>query len=498
MAARIGKLLALAASPLLLLGSTSAQAAGSASFANYELGGTPPQPVGTSCPQQANSPHCTNNAAEPQIRAALDGTFYGTSENGLLGGTLAWKSTDGGRHYSSLPSPNISSAGPVGLSPAGGDTDVAVAPVKNATGAYNVYVASLELSSVSVSTSGDGGSTWRTNPLGADIPGDDREWIAADGASKVCVSYHDVATFNVDVNCSLNAGGAFTQLGSAIDPAHAYLLQNNEIGNLVIDPRTHYVYQTLSGIASASEVPCSQAGTCGYHTVYVAVSKDGGQTFTDQVVYTNPNAAVAYGHQFVNLSVDTAGNLYSVFSDNHNVYLSYSTNHGTSWSKPAQVNTGSAKTAIMPWSVAGAPGKVDIVYYGSPYYDGTNPPDSYPASAQWYVFFAQGLNVLQGGGLTQYTASPLIHTGGVCEGGISCTGNRDLYDDFGVAADPLTGLASIIYSDDQWAQNTSLCQQSQNNSISCSHTAIATQVTGAGIFGTTAAGGTSSHERRKA
>src|SRR5690242_21096017 len=35
---------------------------------------------------------------------------------------------------------------------------------------------------------------------------DDREWIAADGASKVCVSYHDAVTFNIDVNCSADAG----------------------------------------------------------------------------------------------------------------------------------------------------------------------------------------------------------------------------------------------------------------------------------------------------
>ena len=37
---------------------------------------------------------------------------------------------------------------------------------------------------------------------------------------------------------------------------------------------------------------------------------------------------------------------------------------------------------------------------------------------------------------------------------MTCTGNRDLFDDFGVAASPTTGLASIIHSDDQYTDDT--------------------------------------------
>ena len=482
--ARALRLLAAVTAPLLLaLPASSAAAAASASFVNYELSGTPPHPTGTVCPQQANAPACTNSAAEPQIRAGADGAFYATSENGLGAGTLAWKSTDHGQHFATLDSPDIlaSSQATGSMSPAGGDTDLATAPAANAAGQHNVYVSSLELANVMVSTSQDGGRTWSKNPTGATIPGDDREWIAADGASKVCISYHDVATFNIDVNCSSNAGAAFTQLGDAIDSAHAWAIDNNAIGNLQIDPANHYVYQTFSAIAGPSEVPCSQTGACGYHAVYVGVSTDGGQTFTDHAVYVNPDPSVSYGHQFVNLSVDRAGNLYSVFSDNHNTWIAASRDHGVSWSKPRQVNSGAAKTAIMPWSVAGDAGRVDVVYYGADYF-GTEQPDNYPAATRWYVYFAQALDLFGGGGFTQVQASPLIHTGAVCEGGISCTGNRDLYDDFGVAADPATGLASIVYSDDQWSQNTSGCKQSDNDTPACDHTSIATQVGGAGIF----------------
>lgn len=465
---------------VLIFSSSSLVFASGLNFQTFELSST----MGVTCPNSSST--CTNGAAEPQIRADMAGHFFASSENGLGAGTQAWRSSDGGRHYTALASPNsVSHSSPV--APGGGDTDIATAPVKNAAGNYNVYVASLNLANVAVSTSTDAGQTWKLNATSATIPGDDREWIAADQASKVCISYHDVATFNIDVNCSYNAGLTFTQLGDAFDLNHGFLVQNNEIGNLVIDPKSHIIYQTFSGIANAGEVQCSQAGTCGYHVVWMAVSTDGGKTFTDHMVYNNPDTTVSYGHQFVNVSIDSAGNLYSVYSDNHNVSYSFSTNHGTTWSAPVQVNAAPSSTAIEPWSVANSAGHIDIVWYGTSYYDGTTVPDTYPMSAAWHVYFAQNLQATtQGSHFTQVTATPIIHYGGVCEGGISCTGNRDLYDDFGIAVNPRTGLASMIYSDDQYRNDPndppqSGCTSSTSNSSSCTHTSIATQSSGSSI-----------------
>ena len=172
-------------------------------FANFALGAAP----GTVCP---GSSGCTNGAAEPAIRADATGTFYVSSELGLSAGTLAWKSTDGGLHYTALTSPNQISQAAGGIATGGGDTDLGVAPQANANGIHNVYVASLSLANVTVSTSQDGGQTWNKNVLSATIPGDDREWIAADQATKVCISYHDIVTFNIDVKCSFDAGASFT------------------------------------------------------------------------------------------------------------------------------------------------------------------------------------------------------------------------------------------------------------------------------------------------
>jgi hypothetical protein len=426
-------------------------------FANFELGAAP----GTVCP---GSSGCTNGAAEPAIRADATGTFYVSSELGLSAGTLAWKSTDGGMHYTALTSPNQISQAAGGLAPGGGDTDLGVAPQANAGGVHNVYVASLSLADVTVSTSQDEGKSWSKNVLSATVPGDDREWIAADQATKVCTSYHDIVTFNIDVNCSFDAGASFTQLGSAIDAAHAFLLQENSTGNLVIDPNSHVIYQVFSGIANAAEAVLP----AGFHAVWIAISRDGGQTFTDYTVYVNPNTSVSYGHQFINASVDQAGTIYVVYTDNHNLFYSFSTNSGLTWTGPLQINQPPSATAIMPWSVACAPGQLNVVWYGTSFFDGSTPPDNYPASAAWYVYFAQNRNAAAvGSEFTQVAATPIIHFGGVCEGGISCTGNRDLFDDFGIAVSPTTGNASITYSDDQ-----------PGNNGADDHTAIATQTAG--------------------
>jgi hypothetical protein len=454
------------------------------SFVNYSLAET----TGTTCP---GSSACSNIAAEPAIRADGAGRFFGSSENGLGGGTAAFRSSDNGLHYSTLVSPNgVSEANNSGFAPGGGDTDLAVAPDKNAAGFYNVYVSSLSLANVDVSTSTDGGATWSLNPVTTPETIDDREWIAADTNNKVCISYHD-APQGITIGCSPNAGLTFTQFASALDADHAFQISENGIGNLAIDPASHIIYQTYSAITTAAETACApqlgvSAGTCNYHGVYMAVSTDGGATFTDYPVYINPNADVGYGHQFVNVSVDHAGNVYSVYTDDHHVYYSFSRDHGKTWSGPYLITTTSG-TQIFPWSSAGDPGKLDVVYYQTPYYDGVNTPDNYPSSAAWTVGFAQNSNALTpGSGWARQTASPTNHFGGVCESGVACTGNRDLFDDFGVAASPTTGLASIIYSDDQFdpnGPNTAGCDASTNNSSSCDHTAIATQTSGSGIFG---------------
>jgi hypothetical protein len=479
-------------------------------FLNYQLGASL---ANETCPNSTTS--CQNFAAEPAIRADKLGNFYGVSENGLSSGTEAWKSVDGGLHYTHLTSPNIVSSPangtPTGVSPAGGDTDIATASVPNTNGFYNVYVSSLGGANTDVSTSKDGGQTWTQNLLSGKFPGQDREWIAADGQSKVCISYISAAVIvlvplGLHVECSYNAGTTFTQVSDAINPLNLGSRFGLKIGNLMIDQNSNtgdpmrnndIVYQTFSSQTVNDQADPNPTAN---HIVWMAVSRDGGRTFNNYQVYNNPVVTTDYGHQFVNVSVDRAGNVYSFFSDNHNLFFMFSTDHGQTWrgkadGTPILVNAPPSNTAIFPWSAAGDAGKVDVVWYGTSVYQpgGT---ESYPyPTTQWYVYFGQNLQATTvGSTFSQVQATPIVHLGGVCQGGVGCLGtlesNRDLYDDFGVAVRPTTGLASIIYSDDQSDQYTKGC--TGNNTGSCDHTSIATQTTGTPII--SGGGGGGCHE----
>jgi hypothetical protein len=493
------KILVILVVPLALwLGAAGqAHAAGKMAFTNFELAATPPSAAGTACP---GSTLCWNGAAEPAIRSALDGRFFASSENGLGSGTLAWNSSDNGLHYTSSPSPNELSVGgtgtgkEAGLEPGGGDTDVAVATAKNALGNYNAYVASLTAADVDVSTSQDNGASWTLHAVTA-LPIDDREWAAATGSSKVCISYLSAAVFllpeaGLHVSCSSDAGATFTQVSDAYDTSDAGngCRLGSRAGNLAFDPSNgNYLYAVAVCGTTADAVNPNPTGT---HVLVVAVSSNGGQTFTDHVAYLDPDVTKHFDHNFPNIAVDKGGNVYALYSDDHNVYYTYSTDHGQTWSGPFQISK--SGTNIFPWATAGDAGKVDVVYYHTSYFDGVTPPDNYPVTAQWTATFAQNLSATKpGSSFTETTATPVVHLGGVCEGGIACLGdntqNRDLYDDFGVAASPTTGLASIIYSDDQYTNDLNDparpgCDASQNNTGACDHTSVATQTGGSGIF----------------
>ncbi len=332
------------------------------------------------------------------------------------------------------------------------------------------------------------------------------KWIAAQGATDFYLSYHAVlAGDEIIVNQGQVVAGQPTtvQTYDAINPAQTdiYLgtVEDNQIGNIAVDPANGDVYQVFVGCPPS---PTAVESCSALNTAYMAVgvpSTSGGVTtlkFTDYVIYQSPDSLVNFSNNFPVVVVDASGNVYAAWSDDQNVYLAYSTSHGQQWSAPGRVNQGSAATtAVYPWLTAGRAGKVDLVFYGTPAaanYQTCGQTGTYTCQNEpWSVFFSQNLNVLGGGSWTQAKATPVVHYGGVCQGGVTCTSNgndnRDLYDDFGLAASPATGMASITYSDDQHADNTGTanageCTQAQDNTASCDHTDFATQTSGPGIF----------------
>lgn len=507
------------------------------SFSNYELSRSGNSTFsGVTCPNGGTD--CWNWNGEPNIATAPDGTVYASSENtafnhpsecqdpsgGIIsqtlyicGGTGAWKSTDGGSHFTSLTSPNTNYDTGTAATLWGGDTQVATATAKNTNGFYNVYVVSLEAAVTGLvgdgeSTSLDGGATWANNPFAVQFtnavsaPGvQDRPWIAAYGANEVCISSHAGAVVPM-VYCSLDAGLTFPQQTPAFDAAHSFLTAETSIpGALKIDPNSGTIYLPFSGLANAAEaanpveVACgSTTGiTCpfGLHAIYMAVSTDGGLTFTDYPVYTNPSQSTNYGSQFLQAAVDQAGNVYEAYSDGVNLFYSISTNHGQTWNGPYQVNQSPSSWAVEPWITAGSAGRVDIVWYGTGNCgSGITVVDSCLQSATWSVYMAQNLNAISNpSGFTQTQVTGTIHEGPVCTNGSGCQSYRGLFDDFGVTVSPATGLANIVYDNDMYtpsdpanlpnpdctSQYASPVDPAQQN---CVHTDIAHQTSGTGLF----------------
>jgi hypothetical protein len=375
----------------------------------------------------------TNLAGEPAIHVSrADNVFLG-SELGLGGGSELWRGLGktGGSGASGCGlefrgQPNAVSG--FGLS--GGDIDVAIASARNDAGNYNVYVSSLNLGSVNVAHSTDNATTFSQAPVQAGLPLDDREWIAAFGANTSLLTYHDVATNEIDVLRSDNGGQLYTQIAQVI-PATDYKAQSNELGNLVIDhhnmPRTaggFYAYQAFVAPSSSSGSHNNEA--------FLGVSSDGGHTWTDRAIPCSvASPSTDLNHNFPNVSVDPTGNVWYAWSDDKSIRTAESTSHGKTWTCSRAVATNTAQ-AIFPWLAATSRG-VDLVYYGAPT----------KTNQTWFVYFVQ--NTSGSWGTPQRLMA--VHKGSVCEGGISCLSGRQLLDDFGVDTDN-AGWAHIAFSHD--------------------------------------------------
>ena len=113
----------------------------------------------------------------------------------------------------------------LGVAPGGGDADIAV----NLADPNNSAIPNLALTSLTLApgftatNSRNRGDSFFTPPniVAALIPGDDRMWNnAASDTSTVYVAYHDLATFNINVQRSNNGGLTYMAgLGEAIDAA---------------------------------------------------------------------------------------------------------------------------------------------------------------------------------------------------------------------------------------------------------------------------------------
>ncbi len=441
---------------------------------------------------------------EPSVRVAPDGTVYVSSIRGVPGGVdlhryyapLDGSSGMGGTYpfkYKGQPD-NCgilangcanNSLDPLGVGLGGGDVDISVN--YPTSGTPNLALVSLTLApgitGTHSTTRGDSFSP--PNPVVALIPGDDRQWIDGFGGQNVYLNYHDAATFNIDVQFSSDGGSTYLAgFGEAIDPqtfptAGGIPATNsaNVAGQIKADrsscPSRGNLYQVFVAPDSVTENLSGGAP----RSVYVGVSTDAklglpAFTFTDTKVFTGPAGAQNQGavNLFPALATDDFGFVYAVWSDNSNVFYSFSANQGTTWSNPINVsfpvNGGHAN--LFPWIAADANGHVGIVWFGDDRAGNSNDraalEPGHPASqgaacnsgiscmqgwAQWNVHYAESVN---GHDATPFFVSSVIsdhviHRGTISTGGLGGGADRSLADLFQIAFDP-QHFANVAFSDD--------------------------------------------------
>lgn len=374
---------------------------------------------------------------EPAVKFDPNGKLYVSAIAGVPAGSGMWSTTDAcGQAYEFLGAPDA------GLG--GGDTELETAPVANVLGNYNVYMSSLTLANLTTAVSFDGGHNFALTPISTITPGDDRQWNATYGPSLCYLSYRNGATnpgnFLECVRLDYTAMGApvigppsVVWLG--LDPS-----ANRELGNMVTDRRPGGNLITLTA-GPGGEGNVYHGWTEEGHKVFVSVSHDFGTTWSHSLVWDG-GIGSSYDHKFTWCAVDQAGNVYTAFSDDRNVYLSSSSNQGVSWSRPVRVNRGGASNiAIFPQIAAGSARRVVITFYG---HSGTSTQDP---GAQWKVFVSRCQNALAAVPAFEevQVSNQNFHTGPVCEQGLACASGRELTECFDIDVDPLDGSAALAY-----------------------------------------------------
>lgn len=386
-----------------------------------------------------------HRTGEPNLRIDLKGRLYVGAPCGFVGCNQGWfwRSMDGGASWQFVSHVDVDGdlqdnrEWRASVAPGGGDSDIAVTPNGR------IYYADLYLAEISVSSSDDAGLTWtRSHPAVSNLPGVDRQWISVFGENMVYVAFNHLA-YGPMVTKSIDGGLTWTTL-PAVPPE--FVVDWGPIGNLVTNQR--------DGRLALVFTACEGGSEC-FNDVWITTSDDGGVSWTARKVHDGEGTSAGI---FAALAQDRSGNLYVTWTERdpdsgaRSVSVASSTDWGASWSAPSLVSAG-VENAVLPWLVAGSPGRVGVAFYGS---DAEGDAESVDTSAEWRLHYAFSSNALAAKPTWQVAlpSENPMHYGPICLGGLGCSGaggDRSLLDFFHVQVDP-KGMANVIYAD-----NAELC-----------------------------------------
>jgi hypothetical protein len=374
---------------------------------------------------------------EPAVKISKDGVAWFGAIAGVPAGNGLWQMTD--PCGQSFVFKNLTD-----LSVGGGDIDVEIAPERNLLNNYNIYMSSLWLGNITSVTSSDNGTTFVPVVVSDPVPVNDRQWNAAYGPLTLYLSWRTANSGNeLFIVRSDNGGITFGPPVPVYDDVVATALAT-QLGNLVVDTRP-----VPMGTAPLTAGPDGQGALYhGYiltvpsaHTIYVAVSKDFGLSWVSKPVHIG-QAGETFDHNFSWVAVDSDGNVYTTWSDDHNVFYSFSTDQGDTWSRPIRVSNGApTKTAIFPMVEAGSAGRIAFGWYGC------SASSSQDATAQWHFFHSRCQNALAPVPTFELVKASdrIVHSGVVCQDGLACSCCRQLLELAEIGINPVDGATSITY-----------------------------------------------------
>ncbi len=373
--------------------------------------------------------------------AARTPLFVGQPDHGIGGDDIALAvARPPGAAVTSLPRQALTTADAADAADAATAATTASATARVPVAPANLYLASMVAGSGAIAATACPGGAVAGNFAACrfypalDAAPHDRPWLASDGRATLYLSYTRqtaLLTGGVTVRRSTDGGATWTQAGS---PTAAVATGTRGwAGNLAVDPHRGALYQILEMTA-----PGHDDGP--FNRMVVATSHDGGATWRDVTVYQgSPDADDA--NMWPALAVDADGHIYAAWSDGHHVLMSSSSDGAAAWSAAARVDTPAdgLRTSVLPALAAGAAGQVVLAWYGS------TAADRLSTAAAWRVVFAASRD--GGRRFAQTFATGVIHRGPVCTKGASCPyTQRQLLDLLGVALDPRSGRAAIVYA----------------------------------------------------
>jgi len=408
--------------------------------------------------------------------------------------SYVWRSTDGGKTFHLVPG-NLSPYGKPNVTCVGGGDSALAIDTQN-----RLYFADLQgLTDVSNSASSDEGSTWLSTCNAADAVGVDRPWIAAFGDPQVGGALYQTVDeiAQCTTGCGLgNVGNNIVEItrsqdGVTFTPIPAQQIEPDGIVSGIVTDSSGGVYIGHTALVDASGNIISGSDANGNSNAIVvvrfpsgyssptAITLTNGQTLcqmqpticTTYIVYAAPlnssnNSTVTVGQDFAPIAIDSAGNLYAVWSQatvdastgnisgTSQIYMASSADHGAHWSAPVKVSaaTPTLQTNVFPWIAAGDAGKVNIVWYGTTTLGScpAQPCGSSAIQAHWLVMIAQSLNALTTAPTfaTAQVSEVSNHYGAICTMGIGCStgGDRGVLDFLSVSTG-LKGEANVVWAD---------------------------------------------------